>query len=426
MEVNQIPKEKTTNVLFGVQRQQLKHLSKKEYLALRTLCQLSKNMYNVALYNIRQYYFTEKKFLSYESNYHLCKTNENYQQMNSNAAQQIMKVVDRSFLSFFALMEKARKGEYQLKDVKMPRYLKKDGYFPLVFSEFNVKKEIFQVPMSPAFRKEYGKVSFLIPSNLKDKRIKEIRILPKSNARYFEVQYVYEIEKLQRNKNSNHVLAIDLGVDNLATCVTNTGDSFIIDGKRLKAYNQWANKQNGRLQSIKDKQKIKGTTKAQQRLWTKRNNQVRDTINKTCRMIMNYCIEKQIGKIIIGYNPTIQNESELGKVNNQNFVNIPIGEIRQKLEHLCKQVGISFVEQEESYTSKASFFDNDEIPMYQPFDKKSYIFSGKRIKRGLYQCQDGLLINADVNGAYNIMRKAKINNILVDKRKIQPKRLFVS
>ncbi|WCK57413.1 transposase (plasmid) [Aneurinibacillus sp. Ricciae_BoGa-3] len=421
-----MPKAKIKNVLFGVQRQQLKHLSKTEYLSLRELCRLSKNMYNVALYQVRQYYFAEKKYLSYESNYHLCKDNENYQFLNSNSAQQILKVVDRNFASFFALIEKAKKGEYQFKDIKLPNYLPKDGYFTLIFSEFNTKNDNFQVPMSPAFRKQYGKVVFDLPSNLKEKRIKEVRILPKSNARYFEVQYVYEVDVIQNENQSNRVLAIDLGVDNLATCVTNQGDSYIIDGKRLKSYNQWANKENARLQAIKDKQGIKGTTKAQQRLWNKRNHQVRDYINKTSRTILNYCLEHGIGQVIIGYNPTWQKNSHLGKTNNQNFAQIPLGDIRTKLEWLCKQHNIHYIEQEESYTSKASFFDHDSIPVYKPFDKTHYTFIGNRIQRGLYQCNDGFLVNADVNGAFNIMRKAKIKNIVVDRKTVQPKRILIA
>ena len=136
-------KGKTKNILFGIQKQQLKHLSADEYKALRELCFLSKNMYNVALYNIRQYYFSEKKYLSYESNYKLCKDNENYALMNSNSAQQIMKVVDRNFKSFFALIELAKKGNYQYEQINLPHYLKKDGFFNLIFAEFSLKDGFF-------------------------------------------------------------------------------------------------------------------------------------------------------------------------------------------------------------------------------------------------------------------------------------------
>lgn len=421
-----MPQKPTKEVLFGVQKQQLKHLSKGEYLALRELCFLSKNMYNVALYNIRQYYFTEKKFLGYNSNYHLCKDNENYALLNANSAQQIIKVVDRNFKSFFALIEKAKKGEYQYKDIKIPRYLPKDSYFNLIFGEFNCSGDTFKVPMSPAFKRLYGKVEINIPSNLKGKAIKEVRILPKSNARFFEIQWIYEIPEFEGNLNKNNTLAIDLGVDNLCTCTTNNGNAFIIDGKKLKSINQWANKENSRLQSIKDKQKIEKSTKSQRRLWSKRNNRVNDYLNKAVKIIIDYCLENNIGTIVVGYNPTIQKNSDLGKTNNQNFVNIPIGSIREKLTYQCKRYNINLIEQEESYTSQADFLANDAMPIYSAFDKKSYPFSGRRISRGQYKSATEVILNADINGSLNIMRKANIKNInLINEEYLNPVRIKV-
>lgn len=420
-----MPKQPITNVLFGVQKQQLKHLTKKEYVALKELCFLSKNMYNVALYSVRQYYFTEKKFLNYAKNYHICKDNENFALLNSNSAQQIMKVVDRNFKSFFSLIQLAKKGQYQYKDIKLPKYLPKDSYFNLIFGEFNCNKEKFTVPMSPAFKRLYGKVEFNLPKNLKGKKIKEVRILPKNKARFFEVQYIYELEESQIKLNEQNVLAIDLGVDNLCTCVTNNGNSFIIDGKKLKSYNQWANKENSRLQSIKDKQGIKGTTKKQRKLWTKRNNRVNDYLNKSVKTIIDYCIQNDIGTIVIGYNPTIQKEINLGKSNNQNFVNIPIGNIREKLQYQCERNNIKLIEQEESYTSKADFFANDIIPIFKVGDKTTYNFSGKRISRGQYKSNTGIILNADVNGALNILRKSNVIKLNIDKVE-QPKRIRIA
>ena len=142
-----MPKQSTTNILFGVQKQQFKHLTANEYKTLRELCFLSKNMYNVALYSVRQYYFAEKKFLNYQKNYRLCKHNENFAMMNSNSAQQIMKVVDRNLKSFFSLIKMAIKGEYQYKYIKLPHYLPKQGFFNLIFGEFNCGKDVFAVPM---------------------------------------------------------------------------------------------------------------------------------------------------------------------------------------------------------------------------------------------------------------------------------------
>lgn len=417
--------QQPTDILFGVQKQQLKHLSKDEYKALKELCFLSKNMYNVALYSIRQYYFTEKKFLNYEKNYHICKENENFSLLNSNSAQQIMKVVDRNFRSFFALLKLAESGKYQYKDVKIPNYLPKDGYFNLIFGEFNVSKEKFTVPMSPSFKRLYGKVEITMPKNIQGRKIKEVRILPKNDARFFEIQYIYEIEESQIKLNEKNVLAIDLGIDNLATCVTSSGDSFIIDGKKLKSINAFANKTNAKLQAIKDKQKIKGTTKAQRKLWAKRNNRVNDYLNKTVKIIIDYCLNNDIGTIVVGYNPTIQLKSNIGKTNNQNFVNIPLGNIREKLQYQGERNNIKIVEQEESYTSKADYLSKDKIPVYNPRDKKSYTFSGKRISRGQYKSATGIILNADVNGALNIMRKSKATTITINKI-AQPKRIKIA
>ncbi|HEY5562303.1 MAG TPA: transposase [Clostridiaceae bacterium] len=421
-----MPKKTTKDILFGVQKQQLKHLSSDEYKALRKLCSFSKNIYNVALYNVRQYFFAEKKFLTYENNYHLCKANENYALLNSNSAEQIIKVVDRNFKSFFALIKMARKGEYQYKDISLPRYLKKDGYFNLIFSEFNTSKDTFIVPMSPAFKRLYGKVEINIPSNLKGKPIKEVRILSRNNARFFEIQWTYEIPEFIGNLDENNTLAIDLGVDNLCTCTTNNGNSFIVDGKKLKSINQWANKENSRLQSIKDKQKIKTTTKAQRRLWYQRNNRVNDYLSKTVKIIIDYCLCNNIGTIAVGYNLTIQKEVNIGKVNNQNFVNIPIGNIRENLNYQCQRYNINLIEQEESYTSKADFLSNDNIPIYNEAEKKTYTFSGKRISRGQYKSQTGILLNADVNGSLNIMRKSNIQNInLISNEYLNPIRVKI-
>ena len=130
-------------------------------------------------------------------------------------------------------------------------------------------------------------------------------------------------------------------------------------------------------------------------------------MNKTARKIINYCIENDIGTLVVGYNETFQRSSDMGKKNNQTFVNIPFGKLRDKLAYLCELNGIIFVKQEESYTSKASFWDKDEMPVYNKDNPKEYEFSGKRIKRGLYQTKEKTL-NADVNGALNILRKSNV------------------
>lgn len=394
--------------MYLTQKNQIRALSKAEYSALRELCRLSKNLYNVGLYNVRQYFFAERKYLRYESNYHYSKNNENYQMLNTDIAQQTLKVVDRAFRSFFNLIKAKTEGRYEQK-IKLPNYLKKDGYFVLIIparkGRLPIKNGKFILPMSSAFKQKYGKVGIKFPERLKDKTIKEVRIHPQYNARYFEVEYIYEEPPEPQIVNSNRLLGIDLGLNNLATCFSTTGTSFIIDGKRLKSINQWFNKQNAYLQAKKAQQDIKGITARQARLSLARKNKVRDYLNKTARLIINQCIEQQLGKLIVGYNPGFKQESNLGKRNNQNFVQIPFWSLRNKLRSLCERYKIEYQEQEESYTSKASFLERDDIPVFNPAQSCQYNFSGKRIKRGLYRSKDGQIVSADLNGAGNILRK---------------------
>ncbi len=362
-------------------KQQLKHLSKEEYLSLRELSHTAKNLYNQAVYNIRQYYFQENKYLNYQKNNSLLKSSENYKTLNSNMSQQILKEVDGSFKSFFGLLKKKNKGQYNAK-VKLPNYLPKNSFTTLVIGFVRLNEDTLVIPYSNSFKKNHKKISIKIPPILLDKKIKEIRIIPKFNARFFEVQYTYEVQEEQRNLDKTHALAIDFGINNLATCVTSKGRSFIIDGKKIKSINQWFNK-------------------------------VNDYMSKTARKIINYCLENNIGTLVCGYNETFQRNSNIGKVNNQTFVNIPFGKLREKLEYLCKLYSLRFVEQEESYTSKSSFFDMDILPKFEADKPQTYSFLGKRIKRGVYQTLKGYIFNADVNGALNILRKSNVVDLEV-------------
>ena len=359
--------------------QQLKHLSKDEFLILRELCRTAKNLTNQAIYQIRQHYFEHSRYLPYEKNYAILKTSENYRLLNSNMAQQILKEVDGSFKSFFGLLKLAKQGKYPFSSCRLPKYLPKDGYATLIVGFVRLNGNRFVLPYSAAYKKHHKPVTITIPPVLADKTIKEIRIIPKADARFFEIQYTYQVEAAQRNLNPTHALAIDFGIDNLMTAVSNRGESFLIDGKRLKSINQWFNKQNACLQSVKDKQHYgKKTTRRQAALQRKRNNQVRDYMGKAAKQVVTYCIRNDIGIL------------------------------RRKLKYLCEMNGIRYVEQEESYTSMASFWDLDEMPVYGEAGLVPPVFSGRRICRGLYQDRSGRRINADVNGALNIMRKCNI------------------
>ena len=390
-------------------KQQVKHLSKEDYLTIKELCHTAENLANEAIYNVRQYYFTEGEFLKYEKNYTLLKNSPNYKALNSNMAQQILKEVDGSFKSFFGLLKLTKQGKYAFRDCKLPHYLPKDGYATLVIGFVRLNGNKLILPFSNNFKKTHKAVEITIPPVLLDKKVKEIRIIPKAGARFFEIQYTYESECIQRNLNKNNALALDLGINNLVTAVSNSGKTFIIDGRKLKSINQWFNKENARLQSIKDKQHFgKKTTNRQKAIARDRNNKVNDYMSKVARKVIDYCVANDIGTLVVGYNETFQRSSKIGKQNNQNFVNISYGRLRSKLKYLCELNSIVFEKQEESYTSKASFWDRDDIPVYNADNPKEYQFSGSRIHRGLYETAGGKTVNADVNGALNIMKKSNV------------------
>jgi IS605 OrfB family transposase len=396
--------------MFLTQTNVIRGLTKAEYAMLGEMCRYSNNLYNVALYNIRQHYFNTKQFLKYESNYHECKTNENYGLLQAGISQQILRVADRSFKSFFNLVKKAKSGDYRFCDIRMPHYRKKGGMFVLVLSTnaITVKDGYFIIPQSREFSKLHNGKNIRIPfpERLAGRTIKEVRILPVNNGQYYKIQYVYVQDEEPQLLDTSKALGIDLGIDNLATCVPANGTPFIIDGRKIKSINQYWNKQKAYYQAIADRQNIKGgKTRRIHSLTLKRNNQVRDVIRKAARYIINYCMEYNIGAVVVGYNEDFKRYSNLGKQNNQNFIQMPLGDLRQSLQYLCQRYGILYIEQEESYTSKASYLDDDTIPVYKAEQPYTGTFSGKRIYRGLYMSANGSVINADVNGACNILKK---------------------
>ena len=311
--------------------------------------------------------------------------------------------------------------------------MSKDSYHTIVFTDCNkiIKNSKFKVPISKLLKDEAPRFYLTIPKPLKDKNIHQIHIVPKHHGKFFEVRYLFERGKIEpsHNLDFSKALAIDLRVNNFATCATSTGESFIIDGKKIKSINQWYNKENARLSSIKDKQKIKGWTTLQYRKATKRSNQISNFIYCASKYIVNYCIENNIGNIVVGYNDGFQDNPNLGKVNNQTFVMLPFGKFKSRLEYLCKLAGIRYQTQEESYTSKASFMMNDTMPKWDPRNPATTEFSGKRIFRGLYRNSNNTLINADVNGALNILRKSKLTDLAVLQRRgyvVEPLRVRIS
>ena len=273
----------------------------------------------------QNYRILRKLSLSYNENYKLLKSSQNYKILKANMAQQIIREVDGMFQSFFALLQKKKEDNNFSVKVRLPGYLPKNGFTTLIISIVRLKGNIFTMPYSRTLGKTHKAVTITIPPILQSRKVKEIRIIPKDNARFFEIQYIYEVAEEQRELDTTKALAIDLGINNLATCVT---------------------------------------TNRQRRLARNRNNRVNDYLSKATKYIINYCLREQISVIVCGHNADFQFGANLERITNQNFMNIPFGKLRNKLQYLCKLYGIRFVEQEESHTSKASFGDMDELPVY--------------------------------------------------------------
>ena len=389
--------------MYLVQKNHLRRLSKEEYQLLKHLTRLSKNLYNNTLYTVRQYFFNNGTYLKYEKAYHYVKDNKNYEMLPSQVAQQTMKVVDRTFRSFFGLLKRRKKGTYN-RPIRFPRYLPKDGYFPCIFQKdmFKVEGERVRLSLGRYFAKELGHkyLRYKMPAHVVGKRIKEVRILPRYHGLYFELEYVYEVEPGKPKLDRHKYLAIDLGVNNFATCVTTSGTAFILEGKGLKSYNCWWNKQKARLQAIYDKQKLSHGKKMGWLLRT-RKGVIGNYMAQAVNYIINHCLKNKIGNIVIGELKDIKQNINIGRKNNQHFGYIPFGLFKQKLKSKCEYYGINYIEVNEAYTS-------------QTCSNCGIVRKSNRKYRGLYVCKNcGMVLNADVNGAINILKKVVSKSVRI-------------
>jgi IS605 OrfB family transposase len=243
-----------------------------------------------------------------------------------------------------------------------------------------------------------------MPSNIDYSKVKEFTILPKNGAFYLEMSY--EVEREKHDLDINQALSIDLGTaDNLAACVDTLGNSLLIDARSMKAMNQLGNK---KVSTRKENKPEAYWDNWLDRVTRKRNHQMRDGVNKAAKLIIDHCLKHGIGTLVIGWNEGFKSNANMGKLNNQKFVQMPLAKLKDRLKQLCDLHGIRFQETEESYTSKASFLDGDSLPVYGQ-KPEGWKASGKRLKRGLYQSANGSIINADLNGAANILRKVASN-----------------
>ena len=364
-----------------------RHIIKKNnslYSELDNLCFLSKNIYNSALYAIRQYYFENKKYLSWVNvNNSFVKDKQvDYYALPCKVAQQTIKMVDNNMKSFFNAL-KARNSK-----PKLPKYLDKarGRYVAIYTNQAISKKELKNGFIA------LSKTNVRIKTRVSD--VKQVRVVPRNN--HIVVEVLYEAKCKERVSTDKKYCGIDFGLNNLLTCAFQDDRPIIFNGRPLKSVNWQYNKRKSYLQSKLPK--CRKTSKMIGNITLKRNNKVSDYLHKITSMFINHAVSKGISDVVVGYNKEWKQGINIGRVNNQNFVGIPYYKLLNMLTYKCELHGISLTVTEESYTSKCSFLDGESLCKHDSY-------CGKRIHRGLFKSSDGRLINADVNGALNILRK---------------------
>lgn len=385
-------------ILIKVERHVInkKHLM---YSACDNLCFLAKNMYNLCNYTIRQEFFKTKKVKKYGDLNKELKHTDAFMELGSNAAQMVTKSLCKSWKSFLiAVKDYTVHPEKYLGKPKIPAYKKKDGRFICTLTNMQTRIKDNYLYFSFKRMKEYNN---LIRTNIVGHHL-STRIIPKGNCYIIEI--VYEDEKqCNNNLDRNRIVSIDLGVNNFVTMVNNIGESsIVINGKGIKSYNQYWNKKVSNLRSIAKTVNKSDWTKQMQNLTNKRYFKMEYFMHCASKWVVYYCVKRNIGTLVIGKNDGWKQKSDMHKVANQTFTQIPYESFLEKLEYRCGDAGIDLIETEEAYTSGTSFLD-DELPVKENYDKS------RRLYRGLFKSNNGEYINADVNGAFQIMRKVFSN-----------------
>ncbi|HYT28729.1 MAG TPA: transposase [Ktedonobacteraceae bacterium] len=364
----------------------------------------SKNLYNAANYEIRQAFFREGTRLNYNEIDHRMQSHEAYKALPAKVSQQILMLLDKNWTAFFEACEAYEEDPSKFTGrPRLPKYKHKtEGRNILVYT--------VQALSKPGMRDGLIRPSGLpITIETEHTVVDQVRIVPRHG--YYVVEVVYTKEPVQANVDPSFCVAIDLGVTNLAAIASNR-EGFaprLVNGRPAKAWNQWYNKRMKELKKQLPKDDRERVTKQMERITNTRNRRIQHYLHTASKRIIDFLVKEGIGTVIIGKNPLWKQETGMGKRNNQNFVSIPHARFIDMLSYKAALVGIGVEVREESYTSKASFLDLDPIPTYQPNDEEEHIFSGKRIGRRnrLYRTKDGRKICADVNGAYNILRKSR-------------------
>ena len=380
----------TNDTMLLVEKQIIRS-SNPLYKELDHLCFLSKNLYNITLYTIRQHYFNTKKYLSYFS---IVKdfakdSRVDYRALPAKVSQQTLRLVDQNMKSFFALLKKKKANKYT-NPVRLPKYLDtKTGRQTVHYTKqaLGLKKDGFV---------KLAKSDIEFKTSVPNSNIQYLKLVPCGN--HIKVLIGYYKTKKKTRTTQKRIASIDIGQNNLMTVTSNVFHPVIYNGKPVKSVNQFYNKIRAKEQSRLMKQNNAYWSKKLGRLTLWRENQIANYFHKVTHHFVNYCIANDIDTVIIGRNQQWKDNINLGKRVNQNFVSIPFGRLYDLLKYKLELNGINYIETEESHTSKCSFIDKEEICHHE-----SYV--GRRVKRGLFKSKEGHKYNADVNGSLNILRK---------------------
>lgn len=387
------------NQLTRVEKHVIK-CSDKHFQLLMNFCHMSKNLYNHANYLVREQFIKDDNWLRYaelDSTLKMDTEYPDYRNMpTAQSAQQILRLLDKNWKSFFkSIKDWAKHKEKYLGKPKMPKYLKKSSNYILIMTNQDCKLHDGCIKFPKVFDGFTIKPKFVEKQNAAG--LQQVRFIPRKGKIVAEVVYtIHGVEKLADN---GRYIGIDIGVDNLATVANNVGASaFTINGRPLKSLNKYFNKLKSRYQGISKRMNDKNNTNRLDRLTDKRTAKINDYLHKASRYIIDYCIQHDIHTIIIGQNKEWKQRSNIGKANNQTFVQIPFARLIEMIQYKAEECGIAVILTEESYTSGTSFIDNEE-------PTKAFYNKSRRIHRGMFVSNSGVNINADLNGAYQIIKK---------------------
>ena len=360
------------------------------YKFVDEMCFKSKNLYNYANYIIRQEFINNGNWIKYNQLFQLVKESEPYKDIGNNTGQGTLRILDKNWKAFFKAIKDWKKNPSKyLGRPKIPKYKDKDGRFVLSLDSNKVKLKDGYVYFAWKPFKPYNN---MFKTNAQE-RILQCRFIPRCGKYVMEI--VYEIEVPDISETSDRVAAIDIGVDNFITMVNNIGENPIaVKGGVIKSINQFYNKQKANIQSELKKVNGKDWSKKLQKLTDKRYEMIKYQMHCISKYVVDWCVLYRIDTLIVGHN----DEWKQKKQGMQNFTYIPYELFIQMLAYKCENNGIKFVENEEAYTSGTSFLDNED-PVKENYNKE------RRVHRGLFIADCGKKINADVNGAYQILKK---------------------